>query len=87
MADDYDIEMQEFTGYGKKFITNASFICHDYVQMAMQLASHRLSGKQVATHEASLTRNVLHGPTETTRPVSPKSQAFVECMGLVSNRL
>lgn len=50
--------------------------------MAMQLASYRLFGKQVATYESSQTRAFLHGRTETTRSVSTASENFVKCMGI-----
>ena len=82
LASQYECQVLEFTGYGKKFIKAAGFVCHDLVQQALQLASYRMFGKQVGTYEAALTRTFLHGRTETARPVSPQSKAFVECMGL-----
>lgn len=82
LTGDYELQVQVFQGYGKKFLKHAGFICHDFVQMAMQLAAYRLYKKQVATYEAASTRTFLHGRTETIRPVSPESQAFIECMGL-----
>lgn len=82
LASDYECQELEFTGYGKKFIKSHGFICHDLVQQAIQLAGYRLFGKQVGTYEAALTRTFLHGRTETARPVSPQSKAFVESMGL-----
>ncbi len=82
LASAYECQVLEFTGYGKKFIKGAGFVCHDLVQQALQLASYRMFGKQVGTYEAALTRTFLHGRTETARPVSPQSKAFVECMGL-----
>lgn len=85
LTSDHELEVKLFEGYGKKFIKSAGFICHDYVQMAMQLAAYRLFGQQVGTYEAALTRTFLHGRTETARPVSPQSQAFIECMGLTPN--
>jgi hypothetical protein len=50
--------------------------------MAIQLAAYRIFGRQVATYEASQVRSFLHGRTETTRPVSMESAAFVKMMGL-----
>ena len=80
VTDKYDVRVLEFDKYGKKFIKQAGFDNFDFCQMAMQLASYRLFGKQVGTYEATLTRKFLHGRTETCRPVSPESQAFVQCM-------
>lgn len=53
-----------------------------YVQIAMQLATYRLWGEQGGTYEATQVRPFLHGRTETTRTVSPASEAFVKTMGL-----
>lgn len=50
--------------------------------MAMQVATYRLFGKQAGTYEATQTRVFLHGRTETTRSVSPASNAFCKLMGL-----
>jgi len=85
LASDYDCQVLEFKGYGKKFIKGAGFVCHDLMQQALQLASYRYFGEQVGTYEAALTRTFLHGRTETSRPVSPQSRAFCESMGLEPN--
>lgn len=58
------------------------FLYSAYIQVAIQLASYRLLGKQIATYESSQTRAFLHGRTETTRSVSFVSQNFVESMGI-----
>lgn len=55
-----------------------------YVQMAIQLAIYRLFKEQAGTYEASQMRPFLHGRTETTRTVSPASEAFVKRMGLLA---
>ena len=57
-----------------------------YVQMAMQLATYRLWGEIGGTYEATQVRPFLHGRTETTRTVSPASEAFVKTMGLRPKR-
>ncbi len=56
-----------------------------YAQMAMQLATYRLHGKQIATYEASQMRPFLHGRTETTRTVCKESADFLKGMGMVAN--
>ena len=78
----HTIEVQSFQGYGSDFIKKAGFSPDAYVQMAMQLATYRLWGKQAGTYEATQTRTFLHGRTETTRSVSPASAAFCEAMGM-----
>ena len=79
----HTIEVQSFQGYGSDFMKKAGFSPDAYVQMAMQLATYRLWGKQAGTYEATQTRTFLHGRTETTRSVSPASAAFCQIMGLV----
>jgi carnitine O-acetyltransferase len=49
-----------------------------FVQMAMQLAHHRLFGFPAPTYESTTLRGFLHGRTETTRSCSSASQAFVK---------
>lgn len=51
-----------------------------YAQMAMQLAYYRDQGHFSATYESSMTRLFKHGRTETVRPVSEASVAFVHVM-------
>ena len=60
----------------------AGFSPDAYVQIAMQLATYRLWGKQVGTYESTQVRTFLHGRTETTRTVSTASAAFCKLMGL-----
>ena len=49
-----------------------------YVQMAMQLAYYRLYQRFVLTYESATTRLYYKGRTETIRPVSEHSIAFVK---------
>ena len=76
------MQVQSFQGYGSTFIKKAGYSPDAYVQMAMQLATYRLFGEQAGTYEATQVRPFLHGRTETTRSVSPASEAFVKYMGL-----
>ncbi len=48
--------------------------------MAMQLAYYRLHKKFVLTYESATTRLYYQGRTETIRPVSDDSVAFVKAM-------
>lgn len=82
LVTDHDIQVQSFRGYGSNFIKKAGFSPDAYVQMAMQLATYRLFGEQAGTYEATQVRPFLHGRTETTRSVSPASEAFVKAMGM-----
>lgn len=73
--------MESFHGYGANFIKEAGFSPDAYVQMAIQVASYRLFGKQVGTYESAQVRPFLHGRTETARSVSKESHALVQAMG------
>ena len=69
-----------YKGHGKPFIKKANVSPDAYVQLALQLASYRLFGKQVGTYEATQTRRFLHGRTENTRAVSFQSHAYCRAM-------
>ena len=82
-----ELDMQSFYGYGSDIIKKRFKFSPDaFVQMALQLATYRLFGKQVATYESSQVRFFSHGRTETTRTVSIKSNAFVSRMGLTPHQ-
>jgi carnitine O-acetyltransferase len=84
LTSEYEMDVQSFRGYGSLWMKKAGYSPDAYVQMAIQLATYRLFGSQQATYESTQVRPFLHGRTETTRAVSPASQAFVKAMGLRS---
>lgn len=53
---------------------------HPLFQMALQLAYYRLHHKFVLTYESATTRLYYEGRTETIRPMSTHSVAFVKAM-------
>jgi len=79
----HSLQVQSFQGYGSNYIKKIGYSPDAYVQMAIQLATYRLFKKQVGTYEATQMRPFLHGRTETTRSVSPDSEAFVKAMGFI----
>ena len=84
LTDSVEFKTLIYNGYGKPFIKKGKVSPDAYLQLAMQLATYRLFGKQLATYEATQTRRFVHGRTETTRTVSFDSQHFVEAMGPTS---
>ena len=76
----FEIEAVQFTDFGKKQAKQWGLDGPLMAQMAIQLAGYRLFGKLVGCYEAASTRGFLHGRTETTRPVSPDTLAFVQAM-------
>ena len=79
LADDVEIRHLEFLHYGKSFIKR-SLHPDFFMQMAIQLAHHRLHGRFVATYETGHTRAFYHGRTDTVRTLSLESVAFCEAM-------
>ena len=51
-----------------------------FMQMAIQLAYHRMHGQFVATYETGHTRAFFHGRTDTVRTLSTESVAWVRAM-------
>lgn len=51
-----------------------------YIQMALQLAYYRDAGRFSLTYEASMTRLYREGRTETVRPCTIESAAWVKAM-------
>ena len=82
VVDFNEMHVQSFQGYGTNFIKSSGFSPDAYVQIAIQVATSRLFGRQAATYESTQVRPFLHGRTETTRTVSLASHAFVKAMGL-----
>jgi carnitine O-acetyltransferase len=81
-----DMEVLSFQGYGTTFIKASGYSPDAFVQMAIQVATFRLFGKQAATYESTQVRPFLHGRTETTRTVSLASSNFCHAMGLRPKR-
>ena len=82
----HELQIQSFQGYGSSEIKKMGYSPDAFVQMACQLATYRLWGEQGGTYEATQVRPFLHGRTETTRTVSPGSEAFIKTMGLRPKR-
>lgn len=74
----HDEEVFQYYGYGKNLIKQFKVSPDAYVQMLMQLAYYKLTGKVRPTYESAATRKYLKGRTETGRSVSIESKKFVE---------
>ncbi|CAK9441135.1 uncharacterized protein LODBEIA_P50040 [Lodderomyces beijingensis] len=74
----HDEEIFQHWGYGKGLIKKFKTSPDAYVQMLMQLAYYKLTGKVRPTYESAATRKFLKGRTETGRTVSNESKKFVE---------
>jgi len=76
----HDCRVLTYKKYGCTEVKQTGLLPDAFAQIAMQVAAFRVFGKTVGTYEATQTRKFLHGRTETTRTVSPESQAFVNAM-------
>lgn len=80
LALDVDLKIITFNEYGKGFIKTCKVSPDAFIQFAFQLAYFRDNGKFCLTYEASMTRLFREGRTETVRPVTIESAAFVRAM-------
>uniref|UniRef100_A0A8D8YHI3 Choline O-acetyltransferase n=1 Tax=Cacopsylla melanoneura TaxID=428564 RepID=A0A8D8YHI3_9HEMI len=66
-VEDLDFLVFRFIGYGKDFIKSAQCSPDAFIQLAMQVAYHRLYGHLVATYESAGLRRFLLGRVENIR--------------------
>ncbi|KAI0541103.1 acyltransferase ChoActase/COT/CPT [Xylaria digitata] len=72
----HELAIQAYQGYGKGLIKKFKCSPDAYVQMIIQLAYHKMYGKNRPTYESAATRRFQLGRTETCRSVSDDSVAF-----------
>lgn len=77
-----DLHLRIFVNdqYGKGFMKKCKISPDAFIQMALQLAYYRDAGRFSLTYEASMTRLFREGRTETVRPCSIESAAWVKAM-------
>jgi carnitine O-acetyltransferase len=76
----HELRVQAYQGYGKGLIKKFKCSPDAYVQMVIQLAYHKMYGKNRPTYESAATRKFQQGRTETCRSVSDESVAFCNAM-------
>ncbi|KAG8191650.1 hypothetical protein JTE90_016443 [Oedothorax gibbosus] len=77
---DVDLRLLMHKAYGKGFMKKCRVSPDAYIQMALQLAYFKDCRKFSLTYEASMTRLFREGRTETVRPVTMESTAWVKSM-------
>ncbi|KAH3680680.1 hypothetical protein WICPIJ_008162 [Wickerhamomyces pijperi] len=75
--DNHDVKVWHYNKYGKNIIKTFKTSPDAFIQMIIQLAHYKLTGKCVPTYEAASTRKFFGGRTEATRSVSEESLRFV----------
>ena len=76
----HELAVQAYQGYGKGLIKKFRCSPDAYVQMIIQLAYHKMYGKNRPTYESAATRRFQQGRTETCRSVSEASVAWCNAM-------
>lgn len=77
---DVDLRILVHNQYGKGFMKKCRLSPDAFIQMALQLAYYRDAGRFSLTYEASMTRLFREGRTETVRPCTIESAAWVKAM-------
>lgn len=80
LINDIDLRIYVHDNYGKGFMKKCRVSPDAFLQMALQLAYYRDAGKFSLTYEASMTRLYREGRTETVRPCTIESAAWVKAM-------
>lgn len=80
LINDIHLNIFAHSEYGKGFIKTCQLSPDAFIQMALQLAYYRDAGRFSLTYEASITRLFREGRTETVRPCTIESAAFVKSM-------
>ncbi|KAI0386029.1 acyltransferase ChoActase/COT/CPT [Hypomontagnella monticulosa] len=76
----HELAVQAYQSYGKGLIKKFKCSPDAYIQMIIQLAYHKMYGKNRPTYESAATRRFQQGRTETCRTVSDDSVAFCNAM-------
>ncbi|KAI9766126.1 MAG: Carnitine O-acetyltransferase mitochondrial [Candelina submexicana] len=76
----HELRVQAYQGYGKGLIKKFKCSPDAYVQLIIQLAYHKVYGRNRPTYESAATRRFQQGRTETCRSVSDESVAFCNAM-------
>lgn len=80
LINDIDLRIFVHDDYGKGFMKKCSLSPDAYIQMVLQLAYYRDAKRFCLTYEATMTRLYREGRTETVRPLTEESAAWVKAM-------
>ena len=83
-----DVQVLEFSGFGKRWITQFGQFSPDaFVQMAFLAGYYGLYGRIECMYEPAMTKTFYHGRTEAIRSVQPESVNFVKVCKTLSSEL
>ncbi|KAI5641402.1 choline/Carnitine o-acyltransferase domain-containing protein [Phthorimaea operculella] len=80
LLNDVDLRILHYTKYGKGFMKSCRVSPDAFIQLVLQLSYFRDAGRFCLTYEASMTRLYREGRTETVRPCTIESSAWVKAM-------
>ncbi|XP_049885922.1 carnitine O-palmitoyltransferase 1, liver isoform [Pectinophora gossypiella] len=80
LLNDVDLRILHYTKYGKGFMKSCRVSPDAFIQLVLQLSYYRDAGRFCLTYEASMTRLFREGRTETVRPCTIESSAWVKAM-------
>jgi len=80
---DNDLEVFHFKDFGKDFIKSCRCSPDSWIQMALQLTMHRLTGGIVPTYESASTRRYQLGRVDSIRASHPEASAWCQAMDRV----
>ncbi|CAB4057591.1 SLC18A3 [Lepeophtheirus salmonis] len=75
---DIDIEIYQFTKYGKDYIKSLNFSPDTFIQMTLQLTYYRLNGTLCSSYESGSTRRFLNGRVDCIRSSHLEALYWVE---------
>ncbi|KAM4736362.1 peroxisomal carnitine O-octanoyltransferase isoform 1-T1 [Anableps anableps] len=77
---DLQLVCYAFTAFGKSAIKQRQLHPDTFIQLAMQLAYHRLHKRPGSCYETATTRRFYHGRTETMRPCTQEAVKWCKAM-------
>lgn len=80
LMSDLDLHLSIHSAFGKGAVKKCKMSPDAFIQLGFQLAYFKDQGHFNLTYEASMTRLYRHGRTETVRPCTMESCAFVKAM-------
>ena len=80
-----DLEVFNFTSYGKEFIKSCRCSPDSWLQMSLQLTMFRLTAGLVPTYESASTRRFRLGRVDSIRSAHPEALAW--CRAMANERL
>ncbi|XP_070783465.1 choline O-acetyltransferase-like isoform X1 [Enoplosus armatus] len=80
LVNNLDMDVFKFKVYGKEFIKKQKMSPDAFIQVALQLAFHKCSGRLVSTYESASIRRFQDGRVDNIRSATPEALAFVKSM-------